>query len=74
MDGDFQHDSTYSHEFIRLSTEELAAVEGWRRANMLDSRADALRELVRLGLLSEIGRIYRAVTGSEGAEERSGSA
>lgn len=44
---------------IPLSKEELAAVEGWRQANDFASRESAVRHLVRLGLLSEIGRIYQ---------------
>lgn len=66
MDGNFDEYRAFGHEEVRLSEEELAAVEGWRQANMFASRADALRELVRLGLLSEIGRIYRAATGGDG--------
>lgn len=50
---------------VPLSDEELAAVEGWRKANNVDSREDAIRALVRLGLLSEIGRIYRSVSTPE---------
>lgn len=48
-----------------LSDEELAAVEGWRKANDLDSREAAIRHLVRLGLLNEISRIYQSVTAGE---------
>ena len=47
---------------VPLSDEELAAVEGWRKANNVESREDAIRALVRLGLLSEIGRIYQSVS------------
>lgn len=50
---------------VELSDEELAAVEGWRRANDLDSHSAAVRQLVRLGLLNEIGRIYQSVTNNE---------
>ncbi len=45
---------------VPLSEEELAAVEGWRKANNVASQGDAIRALVRLGLLSEIGRIYQS--------------
>lgn len=44
---------------VRLNQEELSAVEGWRQANDFESREDAMRHLIRLGLLSEIGRIYQ---------------
>lgn len=46
---------------VLLSAEEMAALEGWRKANSVSSTSDAVRELIRMGLLSEIGRIYRAV-------------
>lgn len=44
---------------VCLNRDELSAVEGWRQANDFMSREDAIRHLVRLGLLSEIGRIYK---------------
>lgn len=44
---------------VRLDQQELAAVDGWRQANDFSSREDAIRHLIRLGLLSEIGRIYQ---------------
>ncbi len=72
MDGVFDEDRAFRHEEVRLNDEELAAVEGWRQANMFGSRAEALRELVRLGLLSEIGRIYRAAAECKRDRERSG--
>ncbi len=46
---------------VSLANEELAAVEGWRAANLIDSVPDAVRELVRLGLLSEIARVHQLV-------------
>lgn len=46
---------------VTLTGEQAAAVEGWRAANRLESQADAVRELVRIGLLTEIGRIYRRI-------------
>ncbi len=46
---------------VPLSAEELAAVEGWRLANRFKTRSAAMRQLVRLGLLSEIGRLYQSV-------------
>ncbi len=69
MDGSDAGRGAFSSAEVVLSDEEIAAVEGWRRANSYDCRAEALRALVRLGLLSEIGRVYRAVTrSSEGGE------
>jgi Arc/MetJ-type ribon-helix-helix transcriptional regulator len=50
---------------VQLSHEEVAAVEGWRVANNLKSRSDAMRQLVRMGLLGEIGRLYQSVTRPE---------
>lgn len=47
---------------LHLSHEEIAAVDGWRVANNLKSRSDAARQLIRLGLLGEIGRLYQSVT------------
>lgn len=47
---------------VSLNRDELTAVEGWRQANDHMSREDAIRHLVRLGLLSEIGRIYKEAT------------
>ena len=44
---------------IYLKDEELAALEGWRAANQLPNHAAAARQLIQLGLLSEIGKIYR---------------
>ena len=61
-------EATSSFINVELSDEELAAVEGWRRANDLDSHGAAVRQLVRLGLLNEIGRIYRSVTNGEAPE------
>jgi hypothetical protein len=46
---------------VSLSEEQMAAVEGWRAANRIESRKKAVQELVRLGLLSEIARVYRMV-------------
>ncbi|MGY6710532.1 MAG: hypothetical protein ACXIVF_19590 [Rhizobiaceae bacterium] len=48
---------------VALNAEQLAAVEGWRAANRIDTREEAVQELVRIGLLSEIARIYRMVSG-----------
>lgn len=46
---------------ITLSDEQDAALEGWRAANRIPDRAEAVRELVRIGLLSEIARVYQLV-------------
>jgi hypothetical protein len=54
---------------VVLTGEQAAAVEGWRVANRIDSRPDAVRELVRIGLLSEIGRIYRMISGIQDDDE-----
>jgi hypothetical protein len=54
---------------IVLTGEQAAAVEGWRVANHIDSQSEALRELVRIGLLSEIGRIYRMISGVRGPDD-----
>lgn len=43
---------------VQLSASELSAVEAWRSANEICSQAEALRELVRFGLLGEIRRVY----------------
>ena len=47
---------------VPLNEEELAAVDGWMHANRVKSRPAAIRHLLRLGLLSEVGRIYQSVT------------
>jgi uncharacterized protein YuzE len=47
---------------VSLKGDEIAALEGWREANQLPSREAAARHLIKLGLLSEIGRIYQAAT------------
>ncbi len=48
---------------VSFSGELGEAVEGWRVANGLASRSDAVKELVRLGLLSEIAKVYGMVSG-----------
>lgn len=64
MDGKDCGLDAFASAEVCLTDEEFAAVEGWRRANSYSNRAEALRALVRLGLLSEIGRVYRAATHS----------
>ena len=41
----------------------MAAVEGWRAANRIETREEAVQERSGSALLSEIGRIYRIVAG-----------
>lgn len=53
---------------IGFSAEEMAAIEGWRQANDFGSQSDALRHLVRLGLLSELGRVYQSIDRTGDAE------
>lgn len=47
---------------LTLNVEEQAAVEGWRSANNVPTLEQAVRELLRLGLLSEISKIHSVVT------------
>lgn len=49
---------------VALSEEEVAALEGWRRANAFESVDLAARELLRLGLMSELQRSYNDSEGS----------
>lgn len=49
---------------VSLNDEQMAAAEGWRNAHGMSDQAEALGELVRLGLLSEIAKIYRLVSDS----------
>lgn len=49
------------HVLISMNDELIAAVEGWRSAHGLSEQSEALGELVRLGLMSEIAKIYRLV-------------
>lgn len=46
----------------------MAAVEGWRSANGVRDQSEAINELVRIGLMSEIAKIYRMVTESRDNE------
>lgn len=50
------------HAVVALNDEQLAAVEGWRMAHGIASQSEALSELVRIGLLSEIAKIFRLVS------------
>ena len=46
---------------VYLPDDLMAAVVGWREANDLTTNADAVSELVRLGLLSEISKAHEFV-------------
>lgn len=52
---------------VALNDEVLAAVEGWRQAHGMTNQSEALGELILLGLMSEIGRVYRLATGARDA-------
>jgi len=52
---------SFEHLSVMLSKDELSAVEGWKAANNIRSNTQALRELVRLGLLSELSQSYDLV-------------
>lgn len=56
---------------VTLTEEQFAALEGWRYANRVGDRSEAVRELVRIGLLSEIGRVYRLIAGAVDADDAS---
>lgn len=47
---------------VVLNDEQMAAAEGWRSAHGIADQAEAFGELIRLGLLSEIAKIYRLVS------------
>ncbi len=49
---------------VTFTEEQYAALEGWRSANRVGERSEAVRELVRIGLLAEIARVYRLVAGA----------
>ncbi len=59
---------------IRLDEEEFAAIEGWRAANNCDTTNQAVRVLLRLGLLSEISKVYESVSTVREAVNQSGEA
>lgn len=46
---------------IELDAELAAAAEGWRKAHRIQAMNQALSELVRLGLLSEISQLHDLV-------------
>ncbi|MBI1386071.1 MAG: hypothetical protein GC150_14290 [Rhizobiales bacterium] len=47
---------------VNFTDKEMAALEGWRVANAIESTHEAARQLVRRGLLDDIGRTYRMIT------------
>lgn len=55
---------------LPLDNEELAAVEAWRASNQIASLSDAVRELVRLGLLSEVAKVHSIVSAVRDSVER----
>ena len=50
------------HVVVALNDEQMAATEGWRTAHHIADQSEALGELIRIGLLSEIAKIYRLVS------------
>lgn len=46
---------------VSLTDEEMAALVGWRASHGVDSDSEALRQLLRHGLLCEVGRVFRAL-------------
>ena len=52
--------ATTQRILVAVSDELLAAVEGWRQVHGVE-QSEAIGTLVRLGLLSEIAKIYRLV-------------
>jgi hypothetical protein len=62
------------HVIVALNDEQMAATEGWRTAHGIADQSEALSELVRIGLLSEIAKIYRLVSDHRStAQSRNGS-
>jgi hypothetical protein len=64
MSGSHRDTSQRYNVIVTLNHEQMAAAEGWRAAHGIESRAEALGELVRLGLLGEVAKIYRLIGGS----------
>lgn len=60
------------HLLVTMNDELIAAVEGWRSAHGLSEQSEALGELVRLGLMSEIAKIYRLVADNRPADAEAG--
>ncbi|MBN9076134.1 MAG: hypothetical protein J0H84_07910 [Rhizobiales bacterium] len=47
---------------VKLTDEQMAAAEGWRSAHGIAEQSEAMTELIRLGLLSEIAKIFWLVS------------
>ncbi len=69
LSGDTKTARRYS-VMVALNHEQMAAAEGWRAAHGISDQAEALGELIRLGLLSEVAKIYRLVCDNRGSESR----
>ena len=67
MAGD--NDNNCEKILVALPDELMAAVVGWREANELQTNADAISELVRLGLMSEISKVHQLVTAIRSAAD-----
>lgn len=66
---EFSGESSATHRIlVAVSDELLAAVEGWRQVHGVE-QSEAIGTLVRLGLLSEIAKIYRLVSDKRQAED-----
>ncbi len=69
MSGETRTARRYS-VMVALNYEQMAAAEGWRAAHGISDQAEALGELIRLGLLSEVAKIYRLVCDNRGPDSR----
>lgn len=69
MSGDTRTARRYC-VMVALNYEQMAAAEGWRAAHGISDQAEALGELIRLGLLSEVAKIYRLVCDNRGSDSR----
>lgn len=47
---------------VKLTDEQMAAAEGWRSAHGIAEQSEAMTELIRIGLLSEIAKIFWLVS------------
>ena len=60
-DESFMDHSEAMEVLVTLSEAELSAVEGWRKANNIPHLPQAVRSLIRVGLLSQISESYDVV-------------
>lgn len=67
--GNEKTDRRYS-VMAALGREQMAAAEGWRSAHGITDQAEAMGELIRLGLLSEVAKIYRLVSEDRSLKSR----